>query len=129
MTEFKDYVANETIICRWSSEHTGTGSSGKPRMGTGSSIEFARPSHRGRPRVCKSHRREIWADLPPRLAAVNADIRAHGLRTIPGVNATLLIGYPYNEFYDWDLYFENLYLSYYGVWQYCFTNLREFLDS
>ena len=71
---------------------------------------------------------KIWADLPPRLAAVNADLRAHGLRTIPGVNATLLTGYPYNEFYDWDLYFENLYLSYYGVWQYCFTNLREFLD-
>jgi putative isomerase len=71
---------------------------------------------------------KIWSDLPPRLAAVNADIRAHGLRTIPGVNATLLTGYPYNEFYDWDLYFENLYLSYYGVWQYCFTNLREFLD-
>ena len=63
-----------------------------------------------------------------RLAAVNADLRAHGLRTIPGVQATLLTGYPYNEFYDWDLYFENLYLSYYGVWQYCFTNLREFLD-
>ncbi len=50
------------------------------------------------------------------------------MRTIPSVNATLLTGYPYNEFYDWDLYFENLYLSYYGVWQYCFTNLKEFLD-
>ncbi len=71
---------------------------------------------------------KTFDDLRQRLAAVNADLRAHGLRTIPGVNATLLTGYPYNEFYDWDLYFENLYLSYYGVWQYCFTNLREFLD-
>jgi mannosylglycerate hydrolase MGH1-like protein len=71
---------------------------------------------------------KIWSDLPPRLAATNADIRKNGLRTIPGVDATLLTGYPYNEFYDWDLYFENLYLSYYGVWQYCFTNLREFLN-
>lgn len=71
---------------------------------------------------------KTWADLRQRLATVNADIRAHGLRTIPGVKATLLTGYPYNEFYDWDLYFENLYLSYYGVWTYCFTNLREFLD-
>jgi hypothetical protein len=69
-----------------------------------------------------------WAALPARLQAVNADIRASGLRTIPGVKSTLLTGYPYNEFYDWDLYFENLYLSYYGVSQYCFTNLREFLD-
>jgi hypothetical protein len=71
---------------------------------------------------------QTWTDLRQRLATVNADIRAHGLRTIPGVKATLLTGYPYNEFYDWDLYFENLYLSYYGVWTYCFTNLREFLD-
>jgi hypothetical protein len=71
---------------------------------------------------------EMWTELRQRLVTVNADIRAHGLRTIPGVKATLLTGYPYNEFYDWDLYFENLYLSYYGVWTYCFTNLREFLD-
>ena len=71
---------------------------------------------------------KTWTDLRQRLVTVNADIRAHGLRTIPGVQATLLTGYPYNEFYDWDLYFENVYLSYYGVWTYCFTNLREFLD-
>jgi hypothetical protein len=59
---------------------------------------------------------------------VNADIQAHGLRHIPGVEGTFLTGYPYNEFYDWDLYFENLYLSYYSVWPYCFTNLKEFLN-
>jgi hypothetical protein len=66
--------------------------------------------------------------LAGRLATVNNDILAHGLRRMPGIRGTLLTGYPYNEFYDWDLYFENLYLSYYGVWPYCFTNLREFLD-
>jgi putative isomerase len=71
---------------------------------------------------------ESWTDLYGRLWAVNADIRTNGLRQIPGVKETLLTGYPYNEFYDWDLYFENLYLSYYGVWPYCFTNLKEFLD-
>ncbi len=69
-----------------------------------------------------------WSELNRRLHAVNADIKAHGLRHIPGVEGTFLTGYPYNEFYDWDLYFENLYLSYYGVWQYCFTNLKEFLN-
>jgi len=69
-----------------------------------------------------------WAELNHRLHAVNADIHAHGLRHIPGVEGTFLTGYPYNEFYDWDLYFENLYLSYYGVWTYCFTNLKEFLN-
>jgi putative isomerase len=69
-----------------------------------------------------------WAELRRRLVTCNENVRTNGLRTIPGVNATLLTGYPYNEFYDWDLYFENLYLSYYGVWPYCFTNLRAFLD-
>ena len=69
-----------------------------------------------------------WAELHRRLLTTNRNIQTRGLRHIPGVNQTLLTGYPYNEFYDWDLYFENLYLSYYGVWPYCFTNLKEFLD-
>ena len=69
-----------------------------------------------------------WTELNHRLRAVNTDIQANGLRHIPGVEGTFLTGYPYNEYYDWDLYFENLYLSYYGVWPYCFTNLKEFLN-
>jgi hypothetical protein len=69
-----------------------------------------------------------WTELNHRLQTVNSDIQTNGLRHIPGVEGTFLTGYPYNEFYDWDLYFENLYLSYYGVWQYCFTNLKEFLN-
>jgi len=69
-----------------------------------------------------------WAELNHRLHRVNEDLVALGLRHIPGVDGTFLTGYPYNEFYDWDLYFENLYLSYYGVWPLCFTNLREFLN-
>ena len=69
-----------------------------------------------------------WAELNLRLRTVNDDIVALGLRHIPGVEGTFLTGYPYNEFYDWDLYFENLYLSYYGVWPLCFTNLKEFLN-
>jgi hypothetical protein len=71
---------------------------------------------------------ESWAALDHRLNTVNADIQERGLRHIPGVEGTFLTGYPYNEFYDWDLYFENLYLSYFGVWSYCFTNLKEFLN-
>jgi putative isomerase len=69
-----------------------------------------------------------WAELYRRLNTTNADLVESGMRHIRGVNATLLTGYPYNEFYDWDLYFENMYLSYYGVWPLCFTNLKEFLD-
>jgi len=52
-----------------------------------------------------------WTELNHRLRAVNTDIQANGLRHIPGVEGTFLTGYPYNEFYDWDLYSENLYLS------------------
>jgi len=70
----------------------------------------------------------VWAEFLGRLTKTNSDIRASGLRTFPGSTEKLLTGYPYNEFYDWDLYFENLYLSYYGVWPYCFSNLKLFLD-
>jgi hypothetical protein len=70
----------------------------------------------------------VWAELQRRLRTVNDDLVQHGLRQIAGVQGTFLTGYPYNEFYDWDLYFENLYLSYYGVWPFCFTNLKEFLN-
>jgi hypothetical protein len=70
-----------------------------------------------------------YQNLCVRMGLVNADVREHGLRTMPDIEGKLLTGYPYNEFYDWDLYFENLYLylSYFGVWEYCFTNLKEFL--
>jgi putative isomerase len=69
-----------------------------------------------------------FQDLCVRMGRVNSDIREYGLRMMPGIEGKLLTGYPYNEFYDWDLYFENLYLSYFGVWEYCFTNLKQFLN-
>lgn len=69
-----------------------------------------------------------YTELDHKLRIVNADLVANGLRHLPGLNDTFLTGYPKNEFYDWDLYFENLYLSYYGVWPLCFTNLKEFLN-
>lgn len=69
-----------------------------------------------------------WNVLHARLATTNSDLQMRGLKHIKGIDGTFLTGYPYNEFYDWDLYFENLYLSYYGVSTYCFTNLKEFLN-
>jgi putative isomerase len=71
---------------------------------------------------------EELAKLSVRLAAVNADIQKRGLHAFPGSQGKLLTGYEYGEFYDWDLYFENIYLSYYGVNKYDFTNFRVFLD-
>jgi hypothetical protein len=69
-----------------------------------------------------------YTELDHKLRIVNADLVANGLRHLPGLSYTFLTGYPKNEFYDWDLYFENLYLSYYGVWPLCLTNLKEFLN-
>jgi len=72
-----------------------------------------------------------FQELLVRLRKTNADIKLKGLKTIRGVanaGGTFLTGYPYTEFYDWDLYFENLYLAYYGVFPYCYTNLKEFLS-
>jgi len=72
-----------------------------------------------------------FQELLDRLRKTNSDIQLKGLKTIRGVpnaGGTFLTGYPYTEFYDWDLYFENLYLAYYGVFPYCYTNLKEFLS-
>jgi neutral trehalase len=72
--------------------------------------------------------------LARRVAEVNKHIRLHGIRTmtaihddLAGVGSELLTGYAYGEFYDWDLYFENLYLSHFGLHRYCRTNVEEFL--
>lgn len=73
---------------------------------------------------------KAFAELLTRLAKTNADIKTKGLKTIRGqanAGGSYLTGYPYTEFYDWDLYFENLYLAYFGVFPYCYTNLKEFL--
>lgn len=67
-------------------------------------------------------------ELRTRLLELNQDIRNRGVLPFAGRDARLLTGYSYGEFYDWDLYFENLYLSYYGVSDYCFSNLKVFLD-
>jgi hypothetical protein len=63
-----------------------------------------------------------------RLIQVNQDINAHGVHDFPGSTQKLLTGYSYGEFYDWDLYFENIYLSYYGVSRFDFSNFEVFLS-
>lgn len=75
--------------------------------------------------------------LLARLEELNADIRNRGIiRYAPTwMNpesdesvADMLTGYAFYEFYDWDLYFENIYLAHYGVHRFCRTNLEAFLD-
>jgi putative isomerase len=63
-----------------------------------------------------------------RLKALNRDIESKGIHDFPGVSGKMLTGYAYGEYYDWDLYFENIYLSYYGESKYDFTNIKVFLD-
>lgn len=62
-----------------------------------------------------------------RIKTVNDDIYNNGIKPFSKDGYDLLTGYSYGEFYDWDLYFENIYLSYFGVNEYCFTNLKAFL--
>lgn len=66
--------------------------------------------------------------LRVRLDQLNHDIVTRGLHNFPGAPDQLLTGYAYGEFYDWDLYFENVYLSYYGVSRFDFSNFQVFLS-
>lgn len=73
-------------------------------------------------------RTSVQEPLPDRLDQLNRNIATRGLRNFPGASGKLLTGYSFGEFFDWDLYFENIYLSYYGVSKYDFTNMQVFLD-
>ncbi len=82
--------------------------------------------------VVSRFRKEIgennWSKLHSRLRQINYDIQTRGLHPYPGSKDKLETGYSYGTYFDWDLYFENLYLSYYGVSTYDFSNLKVFLD-
>jgi len=64
-----------------------------------------------------------------RINELNQDIAEKGIILYDPDNRKLLTGYAYGEMYDWDLYFENLYLSYWGVSDYCFSNIKSFLSQ
>ena len=66
--------------------------------------------------------------LRQRLLQLNRDISTKGLHDFPQSREKLLTGYAYGEFFDWDLYFENVYLSYYGVSNFDFSNFSIFLS-
>jgi hypothetical protein len=64
--------------------------------------------------------------LKIRIGEVASDIKNHGIRLFDGKRC--ITGYSYNEFYDWDLYFENLVMSYFGIYKYCRNGVEMFLD-
>ena len=67
-----------------------------------------------------------WLRLESRLHELNRHIATRGVSLYR--KAEVLTGYSQGTLFDWDLYFENIYLSYYGVARYCRTNLEAFLD-
>lgn len=69
--------------------------------------------------------------LKEKIFRINQDIKNDGFGRIEDSkpkSGRLLTGYSYGEFYDWDLYFENIYMSYFGVANYCRNNVEAFLD-
>lgn len=65
--------------------------------------------------------------LESRLQEVLEHIRTRGVSICRG--REVMTGYSYGEFYDWDLYFETLFLSYFGVSKFCRNNVEMFLDT
>ena len=118
------------VLCGSSDQRaSGQGVGAQPRLDTAKgSSRTARPRFVAAREMEKSTTLEERPKLLARLATVNSDIASRGIRSFPGTTDKLLTGYPYNEYYDWDLYFENIYLTYFGVDTYCFTNLKLFLD-
>ena len=72
--------------------------------------------------------KDDWRKLQTRLVSLNQDVSQKGILPFPRTSNKLLTGYAYHEFYNGDLYFENLYLSYYGINDYCYTNFKFFLS-
>lgn len=64
--------------------------------------------------------------LRRRLSDLNRDIECEGILHDSLSGKSLLTGYYYGQFYDWDLYFESVYQIYCGESKWCFENLDAF---
>jgi len=73
------------------------------------------------------HEKCTPARLEKRLNDVVCDILEKGVWFHKG--RMVMTGYAYHELYDWDLYFETLFLSYIGITDYCRNNVEMFLDE
>ncbi len=69
-----------------------------------------------------------WEELHNRLKEVDQQLAEKAFYYDTSDNRTYLTGYSYLAFYDWDLYFENIYQSYHGVSDFCFSNLEKFFE-
>ena len=62
----------------------------------------------------------------PKIQEILNNIRQKGIVYIN--RRECVTGYAIQELYDWDLYFETLFLSHFGVAKYCRNNVETFLD-
>ena len=99
------------------------GESNPTRLSNGNQIE------QGLLQCQKAYGADDLPKLRERLESLNMDIENRGILTLTNYPGKLITGYAYKEFYDWDLYFENLYLSYYGISDFCFSNFKAFMAS
>ena len=78
-------------------------------------------------KIRKEYSIDDWTSFENRIKFDLTNIKEKGIKLFKPDSSYLLTGYSYGEFYDWDLYFENVFLSYFGVSDYCFSNLKSFL--
>ena len=69
-----------------------------------------------------------WSRWEQRIHSLNHNIETRSIRPFPGSREPLETGYSEGTYFDWDLYFENVYLSYYNITTFDFSNLKMFLD-
>ena len=63
----------------------------------------------------------------PKIQDILDNIKTRGIFYINRKDC--VTGYGETEFYDWDLYFETLFLSHFGISKFCRNNVELFLDT
>lgn len=77
--------------------------------------------------VPDSHGRDTKEIVVTKIQEILDNIRTRGIFYL--ARKDCVTGYGETEFYDWDLYFETLFLSYFGVFKFCRNNVELFLDT
>ena len=70
---------------------------------------------------------KAWSDLLTHLRNINQNIQTKGIQHPAKNQYGILTGYDYGQVYDWDSYFENIYMAYNGVASFCYGNIDGFL--
>lgn len=70
--------------------------------------------------------RDTEGIVTKRIQAILDNIKNRGVYFINRKDC--VTGYDVDEFYDWDLYFECLFLSHFGISKFCRSNVELFLD-